>query len=112
MIRKLKNTANVSITLGEESAKAITSLTHPRYRLLHLHDTHPDIYPHPPTFKSGRCRSRDNVGKSRWIKMICYFHLGSAKLTTIGAAHNKKHAICQAARNMLSLLALEHSVKN
>merc|ERR1719419_1870438 len=45
--------------------------------------------------------------------MICYFQVGTDKLTTVGAAHNKKQAIVQAARNMLRLLALpEHSDKN
>jgi len=38
--------------------------------------------------------------------MICYFQVGSDKLRTVGAAHNKKQAIVQAARNMLQLLAL------
>jgi len=115
MIRKLKHTANVSITLKEESMRAAadTSLEHPRCRLLHLHDTQPDIYPQPPTFRASRCRTRQNIGKSRYTNMICYFQVGSDKLTTVGAAHNKKQAIVQAARNMLRLLALpEHSDKN
>jgi len=115
MIRKLKHTANVSITLKEESMRAAadTSLEHPRCRLLHLHDTQPDIYPQPPTFRASRCRNRQNMGKSRYTNMICYFQVGTDKLTTVGAAHNKKQAIVQAARNMLRLLALpEHSDKN
>jgi hypothetical protein len=115
MIRKLKHTANVSITLKEESMRAAadTSLEHPRCRLLHLHDTQPDIYPQPPTFRASRCRTRQNIGKSRYTNMICYFQVGTDKLTTVGAAHNKKQAIVQAARNMLRLLALpEHSDKN
>merc|ERR1719397_871835 len=115
MIRKLKHTANVSITLKEESMRAAadTSLEHPRCRLLHLHDTMPNIYPQPPTFRASRSRSRQNIGKSRYTNMICYFQVGSDKLTTVGAAHNKKQAIVQAARNMLRLLALpEHSDKN
>jgi len=115
MIRKLKHTANVSIALKEESMRAAadTSLEHPRCRLLHLHDTQPDIYPQPPTFRASRCRNRQNMGKSRYTNMICYFQVGTDKLTTVGAAHNKKQAIVQAARNMLRLLALpEHSDKN
>jgi len=115
MIRKLKHTANVSITLKEESMRAAadTSLEHPRCRLLHLHDTQPEIYPQPPTFRASRCRTRQNIGKSRYTNMICYFQVGTDKLTTVGAAHNKKQAIVQAARNMLRLLALpEHSDKN
>jgi len=115
MIRKLKHTANVSITLKEESMRAAadTSLEHPRCRLLHLHDTQPDIYPQPPTFRASRCRTRQNIGKSRYTNMICYFQVGTDKLTTVGAAHNKKQAIVQAARNMLRLIALpEHSDKN
>jgi len=115
MIRKLKHTANVSITLKEESMRAAadTSLEHPRCRLLHLHDTQPDIYPQPPTFRASRSRTRQNIGKSRYTNMICYFQVGADKLTTVGAAHNKKQAIVQAARNMLRLLALpEHSDKN
>jgi len=115
MIRKLKHTANVSITLKEESMKAAadTSLEHPRCRLLHLHDTQPWTYPQPPTFRASRCRTRENIGRSRYTNMICYFQAGTDKLTTVGAAHNKKQAIVQAARNMLRLLALpEHSDKN
>jgi len=115
MIRKLKHTANVSITLKEESlnAAADTSLEHPRCRLLHLHDTQPEIYPQPPTFRASRCRTRKNIGRSRYTNMICYFQVGKDKLTTVGAAHNKKQAIVQASRNMLRLLALpEHSDKN
>jgi len=116
MIRKLNNTANVSISLKEESmmAAADTSLEHPRCRLLHLHDTRPDLYPQPPTFRASRCRARQaTVGKSRCTNMICYFQVGSNKLTTVGAAHNKKQAIVQAARNMLLLLSLpENNDKN
>jgi len=115
MIRKLKHTANVSITLREESmrASADSSLEQPRCRLLHLHDTQPEIYPQPPTFTAGRCRTSQNIGKHRYMNMICYFQVGTDKLTTVGAAHNKKQAIVQAARNMLRLLALpEHSDKN
>jgi len=94
-------------------AAADTSLEHPRCRLLHLHDTQPEIYPQPPTFRASRCRTRQNIGKSRYTNMICYFQVGTDKLTTVGAAHNKKQAIVQAARNMLRLLALpEHSDKN
>jgi len=114
MIRKLKHRANVSITLKEESMRAAadSSLEHPRCRLLHLHDTQPEIYPQPPTFRASRCRTQ-NIGKSWYTNMICYFQVGTDKLTTVGAAHNKKQAIVQAARNMLRLLALpQHSEKN
>jgi len=112
MIRKLKHTANVSITLKEESMRVAgdTSLEHPKCMLLHLHDTQPDIYPQPPTFRASMCRTRQNIRNSN---MICYFQVETKKLRTVGAAHNKKQAIVQAARNMLRLLALpEHSDKN
>jgi len=115
MIRKLKHTANVSITLKDESMRAASdpSLEHPRCMLLHLHDTQPDMYPQPPTFRANRCRTRQNIGKSRYTNMICYFQVGTDKLTSVGAGHNKKQAIAQAARSMLRLLALpEYSDKN
>jgi len=116
MIRKLKHTANVSVTLRQESMRAAadTSLEHPRCRLLHLHDTQPEIYPQPPIFRTFKSRNGHGaVNKSRYTNMICYFQVGTDKLKTVGAAHNKKQAIVQAARNMLQLLALpEHSVKN
>jgi len=103
MIRKLKN-VNVSISLKEESTRAAAdqSLEHPRHRLLHLHDSQPDIYSQPPIFKA--LKSSGATSKSRYTKMICYFQVGTDKLTTVGAAHNKKQAIVQAARNMLQLL--------
>jgi len=105
MIRKLKNNANVSITLKEESIRAAVdkSLEHPRCRLLHLHDSWPDIYPQQPIFKT--IKSCGVVSKSRYTNMICFFQVGTDKLTTVGTAHNKKQAIVQAARNMLQLLA-------
>jgi len=116
MIRKLKHTANVSIKLKEESkgAAADTSLEHPKCRLLHLHDSQPDIYPRTPIFKVIKSRNvNGSFIKSRYTNMICYFWVGNDKLTTVGAAHNKKQAIVQAARNMLQLLALpEHNDVN
>jgi len=115
MIRKLEHTANVTTTLKDESMRAASdsSLKNPRYWLLHLHDTQPDIYPQPPTFRASRCRTQQNIGKSRYNNMLCYFQVGADKLKTVGSAPKKKQAIAEAARNMLRLLALpEHSDKN
>merc|ERR1719419_1074455 len=45
--------------------------------------------------------------------MTCWYWVGNEKLKTVGAAHNKKQAIVQAARNMLQLLASpENNTKN
>jgi len=116
IIRKLKKTANVSITLKEEIMRSAvdTSLEHPRCRLLHLHDTQPDLYPQPPIFRVIKSRKGHGGGrKSRYTNMICYFQVGTESLRTVGAAHNKKQAIVQASRNMLQLLALpEQNVDN
>jgi len=116
IIRKLKRTANVCITLKEESMRSAvdTSLEHPRCRLLHLHDTRPDLYPQPPSFRVIKSRKGHGGGRnSKYNNVICYFQVGTDNLRTVGAAHNKKQAIVQAARNMLQLLALpEQNDKN
>merc|ERR1719447_1281597 len=44
--------------------------------------------------------------------MTCCYWVGTKKLKTVGAAHNKKQAIVQAARNMLQLLATENNINN
>jgi len=109
IIRKLKKTANVCITLKEEIMRsaADTSLEHPRCWLLHLHDTRPDLYPQPPIFRVIKSRNGHGGGrKSKYTKMICYFQVGTNNLRTVGAARNKRQAIVQAARNMSQLLAL------
>merc|ERR1719320_1733652 len=102
MIRKLKWTANVSITLKDEGKRAVadTSLEHPRCRLLHMHDMQPDIYPRPPVFRAIKSRNGNGTAYTcLYVNMTCYYWVGIKKLKTVGAAHNKKQAIVQAARN-------------
>jgi len=116
MIRKLKYTANVIITLKDESKRAAadTSLEHPRCRLLHMHDMQPDLYPRPPVFRATKSlNGNDATHTCLQINMACFYWVGNEKLKTVGAAHNKKQAIVQAARNMLQLLASpENNIKN
>jgi len=103
MLRKLKSIKNLTILLDERTNNgAFSSFEHPRCQLLYLHDTDPTNYPKSPTFQASVCRTpRRSHGKTKFINMICHFQVGHEKLATIGAAHNKKQAIVQAARNML-----------
>jgi hypothetical protein len=107
MLRKLKAIPNLNIILDVEKTNSgvFASFEHPRCQLLHLHDTNPEIYPMSPTFQSSLLWTRPRShSKTRCINMTCHFQVGREKLTTIGAASNKKQAIVQAARNMLKRL--------
>jgi hypothetical protein len=107
MLRKLKAIPNLNIILDAEKTNSgvFASFEHPRCQLLHLHDTNPEIYPMSPTFQSSLLWTLSrNHSKTRCINMTCHFQVGREKLTTTGAASNKKQAIVQAARNMLKRL--------
>merc|ERR1719320_280435 len=103
MLRKLKSIKNLTILLDERTnSGSFSSFEHPRCQLLYLHDTDPTNSPKSATFEASVCRTpRRSHGKTKVINMICHFQVGQEKLATIGAAHNKKQAIVQAARNML-----------
>jgi len=107
MLRKLKAIPNLTILLDDErtNSGAYASFEHPRCQLLHLHDTNPEMYPSSPTFEASLWRTPSRSrNKNRCINMTCHFQVGKEKLTTIGAANNKKQAVVQAARNMLKQL--------
>jgi len=105
MLRKLKAIPNLSILLDEERTNSGALVEHPRCQLLHLHDTYPETYPVPPTFKGTNYWTQPRRrNEKRCINIICYFQIGRKKLVTIGAANKWKKAVVQAAQNMLELL--------
>jgi len=105
MLRKLKAIQNLTILLDDEKSGLSSTLEHPRCQLLHLHDTHPEMYPISPFFQVDLQRGLPlSLNKPKTISMTCHFQVGKEKLTTTGTASSKKQAIVQAARYMLKQL--------
>jgi len=105
MLRKLKAIPNLTILLDDEKSGLSSIFEHPRCQLLHLHDTHPEMYPISPIFQVDHQLGLPlSLDKPKTISMTCHFQVGKEKLTTTGTASNKKQAIVQAARYMLKQL--------